>query len=83
MDNKIEIDWGFEKETIELPSLTGSEKQIAWANKIRAKSLDIAFTSSWGVKRARELALVDSAAWWINLRNAGVAEMIRVMLKDK
>ena len=73
---------GFALIKLELPELQGSEKQIAWAEKIRHATIENLFTGLFrnpkgapeSFSQAREVALIealpklDSATWWIESR---------------
>jgi len=77
-----------------LPELTGSEKQIAWANQIRGKVLAelaelkqqaAAAGNDWdGAEAATVRGLVDqilahtAASWWIDNRNETLRSLIRI-----
>lgn len=37
-------------DSIKMPELKGSEKQVAWANKIRAEKLNVNYVESWIVQ---------------------------------
>ena len=70
---------------IELPALTGSEKQIAWAGKIRENFLaDARSAAFFDAERARKFAeaaaeivsQATSAAWWIDHRDMDAVTML-------
>lgn len=70
---------------IELPVLTGSEKQLAWASKIREKFLsDARRAAFFDAERARKFAdaaaeivsQAPSASWWIDHRDMDAVTML-------
>lgn len=75
-------------------NMTGSEKQITWANDIRAKILggmvsqiirragyDFADKlSEQGFSALRKLAAISSAKWWIDHRNDSESMLIKSVM---
>jgi len=76
---------------MELPALAGTEKQIAWAEKIRQDVIARAEGCIYGrVPEAEretllpgfdELQQIESARWWINHRDITLRELEKLMLK--
>lgn len=70
----------------DLPALTGSAKQVEWADKIRAKALAAAEEQmpTWSTKPERNpairayLAAQTEAAWWIERRDLTAGDMIKI-----
>lgn len=70
-----------------LPALTGSDKQIAWAETIRAKALaaidEITAKCGESAKVPEALAIVDwvrgqsESRWWIDHRDDGAVYLLR------
>lgn len=58
---------------IELPPLTGSDKQINWAESIRARTLEQTGTEDTRLWHALHTSELTRAAWWIEHRNRGAA----------
>ncbi len=56
---------------IDLPALVGSEKQVDWAGKIRAKRLAAAARED--PETAKSLARQVQAKWWIDNRDVDLA----------
>jgi len=74
----------------DLPELTGSEKQVAWARKIRVKVLkqvdDFAAqhkvkADKWAAAR-NALASKTSGSWWIDRQAAGVPDVMTEIAKE-
>jgi hypothetical protein len=65
---------------LQLPTLTGSEKQVAWAEQIRAKHL--ISDNAWAIKiqMDRNPDLAKSAKWWIDTRNRSAEDWNRFAL---
>jgi hypothetical protein len=70
---------------VDPPAITGSEKQIAWASKIRDKLLDDARRAAFfDAERARKFAdaaaeivsQAPSASWWIDHRDMDAVTML-------
>ena len=59
---------------LDLPALTGSEKQVAWAEKIRRERLAAAFRKDPEAAK-RHIERVE-AKWWIDNRSADLAAML-------
>lgn len=76
------------EEALDLPSLTGTEKQIAWARRIRKEAIDSALARQrcQGVEhltaQSRPLvaqaaaALPNASKWWIDTAPPEIARMI-------
>lgn len=73
-----------------LPELAGSERQIAWAESIRAKAIAeaegaIAATATTAERKAQVAPLLarlkaqDKAAWWIDNRSATGVQLLKNM----
>ena len=56
---------------IALPALTGSERQVAWAENIRSQRL--AATVRKDLEAARRFSAQAEAKWWIDNRDADLA----------
>lgn len=61
-------------------NLQGSEKQIAWAEKIRAEYIDL-LRKLFGNPDAVEavVMLETSAAWWIDNRGNGERDVLKLI----
>lgn len=76
-----------------LPQLMGTEKQIAWAEKLRLKFLDFAFQeygrgTTGGLSKTEKQIILDkinlavSAKWWIDLNELIFTRVSTVAAKD-
>lgn len=76
-----------------LPQLTGTEKQIAWAEKLRIKFLDFAFQeygrgTTGGLSKTEKQIILDkinlatSAKWWIELNELIFTRVQTIAAKD-
>lgn len=70
-----------------LPTLTGSEKQVSWANTIRQKALDE--LTSDGTDNEEYMNYIrwllntkTSATWWIDRRNHGGMMILRETVNE-
>lgn len=74
-----------EAEDMELPALTGSPKQIAWANTIRGKFIAL-LQETKGVKMDNALIVIrlyTSSSWWIDHRDLSIPEgMLINMIRE-
>ena len=73
---------------LDLKPLTGSAKQVAWANTIRAQKITLikAFAEQHGVAGKPEFAAIMSkmaaiqpASWWIDMRDSSDVGIIQAM----
>lgn len=87
---KTQQDQNVATASADLPGLTGSEKQVAWARKIRVKLLaEIdAFEAQhkpnatrWSVAR-KHLTGKDSASFWIDNRDATVQQIMTIAARE-
>lgn len=70
----------------DLPALTGTPKQLQWAEKIRAQALADAEAQmpTWSTKPERNpairahLAAQTDAAWWIERRDLTAGDLIKI-----
>ncbi len=63
---------------LDLPALTGSDRQIAWASTIRAKRLaTVVASSAIGAESDhRACLLVTDAKWWIDNRDLPATDLL-------
>lgn len=66
--------------SINLPELTGSEKQVAWADKIRRERLAAASRNDPEV--AKRFVGQTDAKWWIDNRGANLARIVSPIGSD-
>lgn len=71
-----------------LPALVGSEKQIAWAESLRADRLaaikhDPKVLPATKAMLLEMLAEVDEAVWWIETRSYGLTQLSTLLLARK
>jgi len=61
-----------------LPQLSGSDRQIAWATKIRTERLSAILTEAAErhVKACTDCLSITEAKWWIDHRNLSTADLI-------
>ena len=52
--------------TTTLPALTGSEKQIAWADKLRSSFFSISEKRNVPAELVQKFVTATNAGWWIN-----------------
>ena len=64
---------------LDLPSLSGSDRQIAWATTIRATRMAALVTKAGGAHDHRALILMIEAKWWIDHRDLADDDLLAMV----